>query len=178
MIHTARAKLVALTSEYAEKLVTYHLENRDYFAPWEPARPESYYSIDYWLAHTEQAEHAAQSDTAYHFIALLPEWPLVVGLCSFTQVARGPFQACYLGYSIASQFAGQGYMTEILEAAISHVFDERNMHRIMANYMPSNVASARVLQKLGFEQEGYAKQYLHIAGKWEDHILTAKLRAE
>ncbi|WP_255230225.1 GNAT family N-acetyltransferase [Pseudoalteromonas sp. HM-SA03] len=171
MIRTARTKLVALTSEHAEKLVTYHLENQattQWIIGWltqsKPNMPHSPIPLITLLR--------------YCVIALLPERSQIAGLCSFTQVARGPFQACYLGYSIASQFAGQGYMTEILKAAILHMFDQRNMHRIMANYMPSNVASARVLQKLGFEQEGYAKQYLRIAGKWEDHVLTAKLRAE
>jgi ribosomal-protein-alanine N-acetyltransferase len=49
------------------------------------------------------------------------------------------------------------------------------LHRVMANYVPENERSARVLEKLGFEKEGYARSCLKIAGKWRDHILTAKL---
>jgi ribosomal-protein-alanine N-acetyltransferase len=42
--------------------------------------------------------------------------------------------------------------------------------------MPGNERSARLLQRLGFEQEGYAKRYLQIAGVWEDHVLTSRVR--
>jgi ribosomal-protein-alanine N-acetyltransferase len=45
----------------------------------------------------------------------------------------------------------------------------------MANYMPENKRSARVLEKLGFEKEGMARDYLKIAGEWRDHVLTAKI---
>ena len=45
----------------------------------------------------------------------------------------------------------------------------------MANYMPNNTRSGTLLERLGFEKEGLARQYLQIAGRWEDHILTSKL---
>ena len=66
-------------------------------------------------------------------------------------------------------------MPEILEAALEYVFNTVGSHRVMATYMPSNERSAAVLQKLGFQQEGLAKSYLKIAGRWEDHILTSKI---
>ncbi|MCJ8298752.1 MAG: 30S ribosomal protein S5 alanine N-acetyltransferase, partial [Pseudomonadales bacterium] len=47
------------------------------------------------------------------------------------------------------------------------------LHRIMANYIPENVRSAKVLEKVGFKKEGYSPSYLKIAGKWQDHVLTA-----
>ena len=66
-------------------------------------------------------------------------------------------------------------MTEFVEAATNYVFAELDLHRIMANYVKENVRSARILEKLGFEKEGYAKSYLKIAGTWRDHVLTAKI---
>ena len=60
-----------------------------------------------------------------------------------------------------------------LEKAISYVFNVKNIHRIMANYLPENKASAKVLNKLGFIVEGRAKNYLRINGIWRDHILTS-----
>lgn len=41
--------------------------------------------------------------------------------------------------------------------------------------MPANERSARLLARLGFERKGYARAYLKIAGRWEDHILTARI---
>ncbi len=66
-------------------------------------------------------------------------------------------------------------MTEIVERSVDYLFSELNLHRIAACYIPENIASARVLEKCGFEQEGYARSYLNIAGRWRDHILTAKI---
>ena len=57
--------------------------------------------------------------------------------------------------------------------AIDHVFHALKLHRIMANYMPTNVRSARLLRRLGFVPEGFARDYLFIAGAWQDHVLTA-----
>jgi ribosomal-protein-alanine N-acetyltransferase len=45
----------------------------------------------------------------------------------------------------------------------------------MANYMPANERSGKLLSRLGFEREGLAKRYLYINGRWEDHVLTALL---
>ena len=68
---------------------------------------------------------------------------------------------------------GKGYMTEGLKSAIDYVFQELNLHRVMANYMPHNQRSGNVLKRLGFVVEGYARDYLLINGKWQDHILTS-----
>lgn len=64
-------------------------------------------------------------------------------------------------------------MTEAVAKAIEYMFEQQKLHRIMANYMPSNKKSAQLLQKLGFIVEGLAKKYLLINGQWEDHILTS-----
>lgn len=90
----------------------------------------------------------------------------IVGVCSFTGIASGVFQACFLGYSIAKEFEAQVYMTEILQASISYIFDVVGLNRIMATYMPNNIASEKVLLKLGFKKESLARKYLKIAGKW------------
>jgi ribosomal-protein-alanine N-acetyltransferase len=64
-------------------------------------------------------------------------------------------------------------MTEALSISTKYIFQELNLHRIMANYMPHNRRSAKVLKRLGFVVEGYATDYLMINGQWEDHILTS-----
>jgi len=67
-------------------------------------------------------------------------------------------------------------MREGLEAALTYVFQELGVHRVMAAYMPHNERSARLLRSLGFEAEGYAREYLHLDGAWRDHVLTSRLR--
>ena len=99
----------------------------------------------------------------------------ILCVCNFTNISRGSFQACNMGYSISQDFGGQGLTTEFVEGATNYVFKELDLHRIMANYVPENVRSARILEKLGFAKEGQAKSYLKIAGAWRDHVLTAKI---
>jgi len=64
-------------------------------------------------------------------------------------------------------------MGEALRAAFGQVFGLLGLHRIMANYLPTNERSARLLRRLGFTVDGYARDYLYIDGAWRDHILTA-----
>ena len=64
-------------------------------------------------------------------------------------------------------------MKQIVSHAIGHAFNEMKLHRIMANHMPSNQRSEALLKSLGFEREGYARGYLLINGKWEDHVLNS-----
>jgi ribosomal-protein-alanine N-acetyltransferase len=64
-------------------------------------------------------------------------------------------------------------MTEALRAVCAHAFTQMGLHRIQANHLPENLRSAAVLQRLGFEVEGYARSFLLIDGRWRDHVLTA-----
>ncbi len=64
-------------------------------------------------------------------------------------------------------------MSEALSRAIPFVFDAFRLHRIQANYVPTNERSGRVLRELGFVVEGYARDYLFVGGRWRDHVLTA-----
>jgi ribosomal-protein-alanine N-acetyltransferase len=97
---------------------------------------------------------------------------------TFANVVRGVFQACHLGYGIARRHEGKGLMYEAIDAGIRYAFGPLDFHRVMANYMPRNDRSGRLLERLGFEKEGYAKRYLKIDGLWEDHVLTAKIRTQ
>jgi ribosomal-protein-alanine N-acetyltransferase len=63
-----------------------------------------------------------------------------------------------------------GYITEALRRAIRFAFEDLQLHRIEANIMPKNVRSIRVVEKLGFVNEGLSRKYLKIAGVWEDHV--------
>ena len=97
-----------------------------------------------------------------------------IGMCNYTQIFRGFFQACYLGYKVDKVCEGKGLMSEALEGSLEYIFGPANIHRVMANYIPTNERSAKVLKNLGFDIEGLAKAYLLINNRWEDHVLTAK----
>ncbi|MFZ6752516.1 GNAT family N-acetyltransferase [Undibacterium sp. Dicai25W] len=170
-ITTPRLSLCVLKPEHASILQHYLQENRQHLAPWEPIRDDRYFE----LAQCEERLHQQLQQMAAGngvFLALMCDQQMI-GNCHFSNIVRGVFQACHLGYAIAHTHQGKGYMTEALKAAIQHMFEQEKLHRIMANYLPENVRSAGVLERLGFKKEGYAKSYLKINGAWRDHVLTA-----
>ena len=175
MINTTRVNLEVLSQQHAQQVLDYCEQNKMYLQPWEPIRDEHYLTLANWENICKCSELAFVEQRECKFVALSKDRSEVVGLCSFTGITKGVFQACFVGYSVAEKFANKGYMTEILAAAIAYMFTEVGLNRIIATYMPVNEASGKVLEKLGFEREGFARKYLKIAGKWEDHILTAKI---
>ena len=83
--------------------------------------------------------------------------------------------------------AGLGLLTLVLLPGVGYEvngsrrwirFGILNLHRIMANHLPTNVRSANLLRRLGFVPEGYARDYLLIAGRWQDHVLFSMMAGD
>ncbi len=162
----------------AWRMADYYSGNRDYLTPWEPIRDQSYFQPSGWQTRLSIMTEQQRQGSAYYFILLDPSEQEVMGVANFSNVVRGCFYACYLGYSLGEKWQGQGLMQEALQAAIRYMQRQHKIHRIMANYMPRNQRSGNLLARLGFEKEGHARQYLLINGVWEDHVLTALTWAE
>ena len=169
--------LVVLEPADSEALYAYYEENAEHLAPWEPQRDRSFYTRDGIRQAVTDRYRGYVAGTALPLSALDTDGRMIAE-CNFTNIVRGPFQACTLGFSVAKAKQGQGIMTAVVEKASGIVFSDYGLHRIMANYMPRNAASARVLEKCGFVREGLARKYLRIAGRWEDHVLTALINPE
>lgn len=175
LIETERLLLTLPPADAAPRIIRYFDENREHLAPWSSAAPPDFYTEGYWRERLEKARADFRQGQALSLFAFRRDEPQgrVVALCNFSAIIRGPFQACYLGYSIDHRDEGHGLMHEALRGAIKYVFDELRLHRIMANYVPTNERSGRLLRRLGFTVEGYARDYLVIAGEWRDHVLTS-----
>lgn len=155
-------------------IAQYYCENRAFLKPFEPLRPREFFTEPFWHAQVEAnlwEFHCKRSFKTFIFKQSDPT--RVIGSINLNQIVRGVAQYCMLGYSLAEAEQGRGYMTEALREAIAYGFDTLNLHRIMANYMPHNTRSGKLLKRLGFIVEGYARDYLMINGQWEDHILTS-----
>jgi len=164
-----------LTSVDAELIRDYYQQNQSHFMLWEPIRAEEFYTIEYWRRQLAENLKQFENGSALKLVALDKSKTEIIAVCNFSNIVMGVFQACNLGYSVAKRYEGRGYMSEVLQAAINYAFDSMGLHRIMANYIVTNNRSAALLNKLGFEQEGVAKSYLKIAGRWQDHVLTSKI---
>lgn len=175
-LKTERTVIRLRRPEHADRFLRFRQQNRAHLAPWEPLRDENYYSLGHCERTIAQGVEAARQDRGHAFVAFDPDEKAILATFTFSNVVRGPFQACSLGYAIDAKWQGRGLMREVLEVGLNWAFDDLGLHRVMANYLPSNERSARLLDHLGFEREGYARRYLQIAGVWQDHVLMSKLR--
>ena len=175
VLKTERVIVSTLDDVDAPALRTYLLDNVEHHAPWEPARDADFYELHSVKHRMEESTRQQNADNALMLAAFSQDETDLIAVCSFTNIVRGAFLACNLGYSISKAYEGKGLMFEVLSSSIDYVFRELKLHRIMANYMPQNVRSAALLSRLGFEKEGVAKSYLKIAGTWQDHVLTSKV---
>lgn len=174
IIHTERSTLRLATPADVPAIVRYFRDNRAFLAPWEPRRTDRFFTDEFWSEQVRRNADEAENDRSLRLFIFPRDAPgEVMGSVGFTEFVRGVFQACYLGYGLSAAREGRGYMREALAASIAHVFGEVKMHRIMANYVPHNRRSGNLLKSLGFEVEGYARDYLLIDGRWEDHVLTS-----
>ena len=174
MLQTARCHLALLQPDNAHLLLAYRLRNAAHLSPWEPSpNPDDGTLQEACQRAAAKSEQAFADGLAVHFIATDPQSGAMLAGCNFTNIVRGIFQACHLGYSVDHAWQGQGLMQEVVKAGIAYMFETQGLHRIMANHMPANVRSEKLLRTLGFEREGYARAYLKIGGQWQDHVLTA-----
>jgi ribosomal-protein-alanine N-acetyltransferase len=117
----------------------------------------------------------ADTTTTQRFLVCANRDGELVGVANLSQIFHGPFRNAYLGYYAFSPHDGQGLMKEGLQLAIRHAFTALGLHRIQANVQPENERSIGLLRSLGFSEEGYARRYLKIGGRWRDHLLFALL---
>lgn len=159
----------------AREMAAFLTRNRVFHEPTSPIIPEESYAADAWGPRFEayRAEFAARQ--SLRLLVRSREEPdgEVLGVVNFSNFVWGYFRACHLGYALDARSEGRGVMREALVAALAYVFDELALHRVMANHLPENARSARLLRALGFVPEGYARDYLFIRGAWRDHVLTA-----
>lgn len=174
-IETERLLITIPPPSAAQNALRYFDGNRAHLAPWDPARPEGFYTRAFWQERLDWQRQEFLFDQSACFFGQLRGESDFIGIANLRNFVRGSFQACHLGYSIAAEYEGQGLMSEMVGAVVDFAFDELRLHRVMANYLPENVRSAALLERLGFEREGLARAYLNIAGQWRDHVLTSKI---
>ena len=101
-----------------------------------------------------------------------------VGQLNASNVIRGSLHSASLGYWVDQRVAGRGIMPTAVALVSDHCFWTVGLHRIEINIRPENTASRRVVEKLGFREEGVRRGFLHISGDWRDHISYALTREE
>jgi ribosomal-protein-alanine N-acetyltransferase len=157
---------------------TLRRRSQGFLIPWEPL----------WLAdslsrrtYRRRLRHYAfewRKGLGYGFLLFRRADRALLGSITLSDVRHGVTQSGSLGYWIGEPHARQGYMFEALGLIQQFAFDHVGLHRLEAACLPSNEASRRLLLKAGFSEEGFAREYLHINGRWQDHLLFGKLKSD
>ncbi len=158
------------------------LESRDFLKPWEPVWPYDALTRASFRRRLRQYSIEARHGSGHAYFIFDRrgeggEGDLLGGI-SVSNLRRGVAQSASLGYWIGERHARHGYMTEALQALVTYCFDGLGLHRLEAACLPHNTPSRALLEKAGFSQEGYARQYLRIDGRWQDHVLYAMLAGD
>jgi ribosomal-protein-alanine N-acetyltransferase len=150
--------------------------NESWLSPWEPS-----HGLPWQARHTPAAYRAmrravtrrARTGTSLPF-AVRVEGRLA-GQVTLDNVVRGALRSGYLGYWIDREVAGRGVASLAVALVCDHAFGEVGLHRVEADIRPENLPSQRLVERLGFRQEGLLRRYLDIDGDWRDHLAYALL---
>jgi ribosomal-protein-alanine N-acetyltransferase len=147
--------------------------NRQWLEPWEPlpepGAPDLLRDASAFRARCAAAARQRHLDTAHPFGIFLHDGALA-GEINLSGIQRGPFQSAHVGYWVDQAHAGQGLVPEALVLVLRFAFEDLSLHRVEVAIVPRNRASRRVVEKLRLREEGVARGYLQIRGRWEDHV--------
>ena len=141
--------------------------NRDWLAPWEATPPRDLGPPVSYAAMVRTLRGQARRGQLLPFV-ITYEGQLV-GQLTVGGITYGSLCSAHVGYWVDSRVAGRGIMPTAVALAVDHCFLVLRLHRVEVNIRPENAASLRVVEKLGFRDEGLRRGYLHIAGQWRDH---------
>ncbi len=168
---TDRLILKVLHPSSARLVLDYYLRNIKFPAGWEPVKGGDFYTLPFQAdVLANDLENIENGGALRLWLFKRDDPERVIGMVGFNNIVRGAFLSCFLSYKLDQGETGLGYMTEAVKKGIGVMFGAYGLHRVEANIMPGNTRSLRLVERLGFYNEGLARRYLKINGRWEDHI--------
>lgn len=168
---TKRLILRPSAPELAGEVARYFAKNKEFHRETDPVRPDEFYTEE--GQRTLLCQDAARQEEGRClrlWLSLKEEPERIIGFVGLSEIVRGAFLSCFMGYHMDGELINRGYCTEAAQKAAEIAFTELGLHRIEANILPCNARSLRVAEKLGMEREGVSPKYLRINGVWEDHV--------
>ena len=152
--------------------------SREFLEPWEPTWAGDALTPRAFKRRLVKFHDDWRRETAYAFLIFENGSNRLLGGITVANVRRGVVQSANVGYWIGAPNARQGFMAEALQLALDFCFTRLRLHRVEAACLPHNMASRGLLAKSGFREEGLARQYLCINGRWQDHVTHAILATD
>ena len=153
-------------------------ESREFLVPWEPAWAYDALTRGAFRRRVKIYKTEMRQGISYSFLVFRRDDDALIGGVTLSNVRRGVAQSASLGYWAGARYSRQGYMTEALAAVLGFAFGPLGLHRVEAACLPDNAASRALLIRSGFREEGYAREYLRINGRWQDHVLFGLPRGD
>jgi ribosomal-protein-alanine N-acetyltransferase len=169
--------LYAVHPSFAPQYARFHARNRQHLhmAMTQLAELEQ---IDYWRDELPRRQSSMEAGQAVH----------LVGFCkhrddgeignSYWAIEHGDFRACTISFMLDQPLEGRGLMYAAAAPVSREVLRRYQLHRIMATHLPENLRSAKLLRRLGFAVEGYARDFVMINGQWRDNVMLSLLEDE
>jgi ribosomal-protein-alanine N-acetyltransferase len=151
------------------------LGNRDWLRPWEATNPHAPNSFDI-KAQLRGLLRQLNDESGMPFV--IEVQGKLQGQLNVANVMYGSVSSAVLGYWVSPEVAGRGVMPTAVALVTDYLMDQVGLHRVEINIRPENLASLRVIQKLGFRYEGLKQRYIHINGGWRDHYVFALTKEE
>ena len=101
----------------------------------------------------------------------------IIGTCTLFHLDLDNRRA-EIGYALGSEHWGKGYMGDALTLLLDFCFDDLNLHRLEADVDPQNAASIKLLERLGFQREGYLRERWLVGGNVQDSLFYGLLKNE
>lgn len=161
-----------LNSDDASDLLEYYTRNKDFLSKFEPHRDEEFYTVEVQKQSLIENYKEFIKGEGAHFGIYKEE--KMIGRIRIYNIVHGVFKSAFIGYSMDEQYQGNGYMKEAVSLVVTYAYEELGLHRIEATTLVDNEKSQRVLKACGFNELGICKEYLHINGKWRDHVIFYK----
>jgi len=163
-------RLRLLKMRDAKQLERLILGNRKWLRPWEATNPSAPNSFDI-RGMVRGLTRQVDDFSGLPFVIEVDGE--VVGQLNVANILFGSVSSAVIGYWIIPEVAGRGIAPTAVALACDYLFNSVDLHRVEIDIRPENVASLRVVEKLGFRYEGLKERYIHINGDWRDHYVFA-----
>lgn len=149
-------------------------ESRAFLRPWEPTWSADDLTRAAFKRRVRRVQREASEQSCFAFLIFHRHDEALLGGVTLSNIRRGVAQSCSLGYWMSVRHAGKGYMRRAVNLVLEFAFSDLRLHRVEAACIPGNERSLGLLEKVGFVREGYARRYLLIDGRWQDHVLLSR----
>ena len=173
-----RCYLQTFSERDAAELAALLSRNKYFWSQFEPIHRDDFYTVE--TQHKKILESLQMLALKREFSFGIYDWQSnkLIGHIALYAIKRLPYSSAFVGYSMDEHFTGRGITTEAVNLVLQLAFQSLNLHRVEAYIAPDNIASIKVIEKNGFQREGYLRKLLYINGQWIDHNLYAILDEE